>query len=168
MDAAHFSVENVANDEASVQVGHTLFLLSRSALSRASAYFAQLFAMHDPSKGELRLELDPSHFQSLLDVYNNPNNLNQYNIDAVVVLANRLKFCTVFDSCERYIAEQLPQISVMHAIRLAEQLKLSAIKQRLFDTISIDVFRSLASDEQYKKMDAELKAELLEKWGTFL
>ncbi|EPB71935.1 zinc finger, C2H2 type [Ancylostoma ceylanicum] len=127
-----------------------------SALSRASAYFAQLFAMHDPSKGELRLELDPSHFQSLLDVYNNPNNLNQYNIDAVVVLANRLKFCT------------LPQISVMHAIRLAEQLKLSAIKQRLFDTISIDVFRSLASDEQYKKMDAELKAELLEKWGTFL
>ncbi|PIO59285.1 hypothetical protein TELCIR_07459 [Teladorsagia circumcincta] len=56
----------------------------------------------------------------------------------------------------------------MHAIRLAEQLKLSAIKQRLFDTISIDVFRSLASDEQYKKMDAELKAELLEKWGTFL
>ncbi|KJH40519.1 zinc finger, C2H2 type [Dictyocaulus viviparus] len=159
------------NDEASVQVGHTLFLLSRSALSRASAYFAQLFAMHDPSKGELRLELDPTHFQSLLDVYNNPNNLNQFNIDAVVVLANRLKFSTVFDSCERYIAEQifqLPQISVMHAIRLAEQLKLSTIKQRLFDTISIDVFRSLASDEQYKKMDAELKAELLEKWGTFL
>ncbi|KAE9416782.1 hypothetical protein Angca_009031, partial [Angiostrongylus cantonensis] len=159
--------ENV-NDEASVQVGHTLFLLSRSALSRASAYFAQLFAMHDPSKGELRLELDPTHFQSLLDVYNNPSNLNQYNIDAVVILANRLKFSTVFDSCERYIAEQLPQISVMHAIRLAEQLKLSTIKQRLFDTISIDVFRSLASDEQYKKMDAELKAELLEKWGTFL
>lgn len=164
---AHEASENV-NDEASVQVGHTLFLLSRSALSRASAYFAQLFAMHDPSKGELRLELDPTHFQSLLDVYNNPNNLNQYNIDAVVILANRLKFSTVFDSCERYIAEQLPQISVMHAIRLAEQLKLSAIKQRLFDTISIDVFRSLASDEQYKKMDAELKAELLEKWGTFL
>ncbi|VDM52723.1 unnamed protein product [Angiostrongylus costaricensis] len=171
--------ENV-NDEASVQVGHTLFLLSRSALSRASAYFAQLFAMHDPLKGELRLELDPTHFQSLLDVYNNPSNLNQYNIDAVVILANRLKFSTVFDSCERYIAEQrtrsdweltifqLPQISVMHAIRLAEQLKLSTIKQRLFDTISIDVFRSLASDEQYKKMDAELKAELLEKWGTFL
>ncbi|KAK6060301.1 BTB/POZ domain protein, partial [Cooperia oncophora] len=160
--------ESAVNDETSVQVGHTLFLLSRSALSRASAYFAQLFAMHDPSKGELRLELDPTHFQSLLDVYNNPNNLNQYNIDAVVVLANRLKFSTVFDSCERYIAEQLPQISVMHAIRLAEQLKLSSIKQRLFDTISIDVFRSLASDEQYKKMDAELKAELLEKWGTFL
>ncbi|XGW09261.1 hypothetical protein V3C99_011512 [Haemonchus contortus] len=160
--------EAAVNDETSVQVGHTLFLLSRSALSRASAYFAQLFAMHDPSKGELRLELDPMHFQSLLDVYNNPNNLNQYNIDAVVVLANRLKFSTVFDSCERYIAEQLPQISVMHAIRLAEQLKLSSIKQRLFDTISIDVFRSLASDEQYKKMDAELKAELLEKWGTFL
>ncbi|VDL72991.1 unnamed protein product [Nippostrongylus brasiliensis] len=160
--------DNAVNDETSVQVGHTLFLLSRSALSRASAYFAQLFAMHDPSKGELRLELDPTHFQSLLDVYNNPSNLNQGNIDAVVVLANRLKFSTVFDSCERYIAEQLPQVSVMHAIRLAEQLKLSSIKQRLFDTISIDVFRSLASDEQYKKMDAELKAELLEKWGTFL
>ncbi|WKX95045.1 hypothetical protein Q1695_011921 [Nippostrongylus brasiliensis] len=158
--------DNAVNDETSVQVGHTLFLLSRSALSRASAYFAQLFAMHDPSKGELRLELDPTHFQSLLDVYNNPSNLNQGNIDAVVVLANRLKFSTVFDSCERYIAEQLPQVSVMHAIRLAEQLKLSSIKQRLFDTISIDVFRSLASDEQYKKMDAELKAELLEKWGT--
>ncbi|PIO59284.1 zinc finger, C2H2 type [Teladorsagia circumcincta] len=68
--------DSAVNDETSVQVGHTLFLLSRSALSRASAYFAQLFAMHDPSKGELRLELDPTHFQSLLDVYNNPNNLN--------------------------------------------------------------------------------------------
>lgn len=33
--------------------------------------------------------------------------VSEYNIDAVVVLANRLKFNTVFDSCERYIAEQV-------------------------------------------------------------
>uniref|UniRef100_A0A1I7XTA6 BTB domain-containing protein n=1 Tax=Heterorhabditis bacteriophora TaxID=37862 RepID=A0A1I7XTA6_HETBA len=164
--------ENISDplvgDEASVHVGHTLFMLSRSALSRASVYFAQLFALHDPAKGELRLELDATHFQSLLDVYNNAANLTHLNVDAVVEMSGRLKFTSVYECCERFIAEQLPQYSVMHAIRLAEQLKLTTIKQRLFDTISIDVFRSLAADEQYKKMGAELKAELLEKWGTFL
>lgn len=63
---------------------------------------------------------------------------------------------------------QLPSSSVMHAIRLAEQYRMCGIKQALFDSISIDVFRSLAADEDYRQMGAELKAELLEKWGTFL
>lgn len=56
----------------------------------------------------------------------------------------------------------------MHAIRLAEQYRMAEIKQALFDTISIDVFRSLAADQDYRQMGPELKAELLEKWGTFL
>lgn len=45
---------------------------------------------------------------------------------------------------------------------------MAEIKQALFDTISIDVFRSLAADQDYRQMGPELKAELLEKWGTFL
>jgi hypothetical protein len=56
----------------------------------------------------------------------------------------------------------------MHAIRLAEQYRLADTKHKLFESISIDVFRSLAADEDYRQMGAELKAELLEKWGTFL
>ncbi len=63
---------------------------------------------------------------------------------------------------------QLPHVSVMHAIRLAEQYRLADTKHKLFESISIDVFRSLAADEDYRQMGAELKAELLEKWGTFL
>lgn len=39
---------------------------------------------------------------------------------------------------------QLPNHSIMHAIRLAEQRKLTSIKQRLFDSISIDVFRYIS------------------------
>lgn len=56
----------------------------------------------------------------------------------------------------------------MHAIRLADLYRMCTVKQSLFDTISIDVFRSLAADEDYRQMGPELKAELLEKWGTFL
>ncbi|VDN85041.1 unnamed protein product [Brugia pahangi] len=83
-------------------------------------------------------------------------------------MADKFKIKPLYDRCERFIAEKLPSSSVMHAIRLAEQYRMCEIKQALFDSISIDVFRSLAADEDYRQMGAELKAELLEKWGTFL
>ncbi|CAJ0960051.1 unnamed protein product, partial [Mesorhabditis belari] len=160
---------NDANTEDTVIiVGSVKFAVSRQALSRSSAYFASLFQLHEPMQGDVHVDVDPNEFQMLLDAHNNPTSITVSNIDAVALLADKLKFTTVYDHCEKYISEKLPQFSVMHAIRLAEQLKLSAIKQRLFDSISIDVFRSLSADQDYRLMGADLKAELLEKWGTFL
>lgn len=79
-----------------------------------------------------------------------------------------MRASSVFQFFNVFELFQLPSSSVMHAIRLAEQYRMCEIKQALFDSISIDVFRSLAADEDYRQMGAELKAELLEKWGTFL
>ncbi|VDK42699.1 unnamed protein product [Gongylonema pulchrum] len=90
------------------------------------------------------------------------------NIDDVIAIAEKFKIKPLMEKCEHFIAKKLPSSSVMHAIRLAEQYRMTNTKQKLFDSISIDVFRSLSADQHYRQMDAELKAELLEKWGTFL
>ena len=63
---------------------------------------------------------------------------------------------------------QLPASSVMHAIRLADEYNMLDLKNALFSSISIDVFRGLSADRDYCSMEPKLKAELLEKWGTFL
>ncbi|CAJ0587038.1 unnamed protein product, partial [Mesorhabditis spiculigera] len=149
-------------------VGQVKFAVSRTALSRSSPYFASLFQLHEMNDTDVHVDVDPNEFQLLLDAHNNPGFLNASNIDSVALMAEKLKFMTVFETCEKYIAEKLPHHSVMHAIRLAEQLKMNTIKQKLFESISIDVFRSLSADQDYRLMGADLKAELLEKWGTFL
>ncbi|PAV59213.1 hypothetical protein WR25_05314 [Diploscapter pachys] len=156
-------------DEVCVQVRTTRFYVSRAALSRSSGYFAQIFPQGEPIKpGDVRLDIDPHAFQCLLDVHNCRMGLSATNIDTVIDMANKLKFNAVLSLCEDFISNSLPHTSVMHAIRLADHHKLNQTKQKLFDTISLDVFRSLSADQNYRMMSADLKAELLEKWGSFL
>uniref|UniRef100_A0A9J2PDR2 BTB domain-containing protein n=1 Tax=Ascaris lumbricoides TaxID=6252 RepID=A0A9J2PDR2_ASCLU len=156
-------------DDCALVVGDSRIGVSRSVMSRSSTYFASLFQYYDShSDVPLPVPVDPLAFQQAVEVFKGTLPLDEKNIDCVIYMADKFKLKPLYEQCESFVAEKLPSSSVMHAIRLAEQYRMCEIKQALFDSISIDVFRSLAADEDYRQMGAELKAELLEKWGTFL
>ncbi|EJW83752.1 BTB/POZ domain-containing protein [Wuchereria bancrofti] len=156
-------------DDCSLIVGESRIGVPRAMLSRASTYFSSLFQYYENhSDVPLPVPVDPIAFHQAMEAFKGHLQLDGKNIDCILFMADKFKIKPLYDRCERFIAEKLPSSSVMHAIRLAEQYRMCEIKQALFDSISIDVFRSLAADEDYRQMGAELKAELLEKWGTFL
>lgn len=158
----------VGADDFVVNVRGFKFTLNKAQIVRSSGYFSQFFSMYDQPKSEVKIDLDPDSFRVFLLVMHGQTIVSQSNIDEVAEISSRLKFSSVWESCERYITDVLPDQSMMHAIRLAEKYKLLSLKQILFDRISLDEFRALAADYQYRLMDSELKAELLEKWGSFL
>ncbi|EJD76036.1 zinc finger protein [Loa loa] len=156
-------------DDCALIVGESRIGVPRAMLSRASTYFSSLFQYYENhSDVPLPVPVDPIAFHQAMEAFKGRLQLDGKNIDCILFMADKFKIKPLYDRCERFIAEKLPSSSVMHAIRLAEQYRMCEIKQALFDSISIDVFRSLAADEDYRQMGAELKAELLEKWGTFL
>ncbi|KAL3994200.1 Zinc finger C2H2 type family protein [Acanthocheilonema viteae] len=156
-------------DDCALIVGESRIGVPRAMLSRASTYFSSLFQYYENhSDVPLPVPVDPIAFHQAIEAFKGRLQLDGKNIDCILFMADKFKIKPLYDRCERFIAEKLPSSSVMHAIRLAEQYRMCEIKQALFDSISIDVFRSLAADEDYRQMGAELKAELLEKWGTFL
>uniref|UniRef100_A0A914ZRP5 BTB domain-containing protein n=3 Tax=Parascaris univalens TaxID=6257 RepID=A0A914ZRP5_PARUN len=150
-------------DDCALVVGDSRIGVSRSVMSRSSTYFASLFQYYDShSDVPLPVPVDPLAFQQAVEVFKGTLPLDEKNIDCVIYMADKFKLKPLYEQCESFVAEKLPSSSVMHAIRLAEQYRMCEIKQALFDSISIDVFRSLAADEDYRQMGAELKAELLE------
>uniref|UniRef100_A0A8R1TKB5 BTB domain-containing protein n=1 Tax=Onchocerca volvulus TaxID=6282 RepID=A0A8R1TKB5_ONCVO len=156
-------------DDCALIVGESRIGVPRAMLSRASTYFSSLFQYYENHNDvPLPVPVDPIAFHQAMEAFKGLLQLDGKNIDCILFMADKFKIKPLYDRCERFIAEKLPSSSVMHAIRLAEQYRMCEIKQALFDSISIDVFRSLAADEDYRQMGAELKAELLEKWGTFL
>ena len=98
---------NAQNDDVSIIIGSCRFILPRTALTKASSAFTSLFLLHDPAKGDLRLEGDPMDFQNLLDVYNDPLSLNRANVDQVLLLAEQYKFSQVTDTCAKFIENEV-------------------------------------------------------------
>ncbi|CAI4229234.1 unnamed protein product [Auanema sp. JU1783] len=156
-------------EEVTLSLKGKRYIVSRNSISNDFGSFQTFFSAYNlKATGEISLDVDANDFRAVINIFNHPHTISAVNIDLVTHVSDRLKIPVVFDLCVKYISEELPKISVMHALRLAEEYHLNCLKQRLLDSISIEVFRSLSADHNYKLLDAELKAELLEKWGTFL
>ncbi|VDD95973.1 unnamed protein product [Enterobius vermicularis] len=150
-------------------IGDSRVAVSKTVLSTSSTYFASLFQYYE-GKNEVPLSetVDPSVFSLAMDVFNGQQNLDESSIDFVMFVADKFGIKSLYEKCESFVAEKLPASSVMHAIRLADEYNMLDLKNALFSSISIDVFRGLSADRDYCSMEPKLKAELLEKWGTFL
>ncbi|CAO4362582.1 unnamed protein product [Caenorhabditis nigoni] len=161
-----FDETNIQFSNATVEVEETKFYVDKFILKTHSPFFFKQFPLQaeEGSVPSLKLhDVASDVFQDFLElIYNESGVIQEHNVEALLMLAERLETTVVFKPCEDFLIAS--EMDLPEKFRLANRFNLLELGYSVIERVdSLPLLKDLLEDD-ISKMNQELRIGLIKRF----